>query len=444
MKKISPQTITGQRGINLIERKVLEMGWIWHQRGIDAGIDGHIEIRHEKTGEVTNLLIQVQSKATVIDNLAQGRDNFTYLCEEKDIDYWLKSNVPVILIFSNLPTEQAFWISIKDYFGVVSKRLSRRASFRIPEDIFDRTAMDKLAQLAVPLNSGIVFSPRAKVETLVSNLLEIASYPQTLFSAPTHVRDRGELRNYFRDHEWHPGNEWELNDKRIFSFIDIRGSKWSELCDTSKVTLSASTDTANSENEDERWLFTKLLYKCVDAMLRRRGVRYDKNSKTHYFNATKDLSARKIIYHSTSKEVTREVFRPYMSKKNPSEVSYYRHSAFQGKFTRVNNVWYLKVTPTYRFTLDGESEHPFSDRLLNGIKKLELNEALLGQLLMWEDFLSQPSSLFREDYAFLSFANLQRYEIPVGINDPFWLANDEDTEFEIGIGISNLDNLFDT
>jgi hypothetical protein len=130
-----------------------------------------------------------------------------------------------------------------------------------------------------------------------------------------------------------------------------------------------------------------------------------------------------------------------MSKKNTAEVSYYRHTAFGGKFSRLNGTWYLKITPTYRFTLDGENEHPFSDRLLKGIKGLERNEAILGQLLMWEDYLTS-SSLFMERYNLLSFGRLLRYKINVGINDQFWLSNDDEAETEIAPVLKEEDFLF--
>jgi hypothetical protein len=63
-KKVSHAEIIGEQGVNLIQRIVLEMGFVWHATKIDAGIDGYIEIRDPTTGEVTNCIIQVQSKAT--------------------------------------------------------------------------------------------------------------------------------------------------------------------------------------------------------------------------------------------------------------------------------------------------------------------------------------------------------------------------------------------
>src|SRR5215472_17244988 len=122
-KKIHRNSITGQRGINLIEKKVLEMGFVWYPSGgVEAGIDGVIEIRDSHTGEVYNNIIQVQSKATEKTFQAETHDGFDYLCEERDLNYWLQGNAPVILIVSRPDTDEIYWVSVKDYFQDLSLR----------------------------------------------------------------------------------------------------------------------------------------------------------------------------------------------------------------------------------------------------------------------------------------------------------------------------------
>jgi len=63
-KKIHRSSIVGEQGINLIQRVVLGMGYVWYPTGgVEAGIDGFIEIRDVVTGEVTDSIVQVQSRA---------------------------------------------------------------------------------------------------------------------------------------------------------------------------------------------------------------------------------------------------------------------------------------------------------------------------------------------------------------------------------------------
>ena len=45
-KKVHKSSITGQEGVNLIERVVLGMGFLWYPTGgVQAGIDGFVKIR---------------------------------------------------------------------------------------------------------------------------------------------------------------------------------------------------------------------------------------------------------------------------------------------------------------------------------------------------------------------------------------------------------------
>lgn len=100
----------------MIEKVVLDMGFVWNASTLDAGIDGVIEVRDTETGAATNCIIQVQSKATVNRFQADNEKTFEYLCDERDLAYWMGGNAPVILVCSYLSTGLSYWVSIKDYF----------------------------------------------------------------------------------------------------------------------------------------------------------------------------------------------------------------------------------------------------------------------------------------------------------------------------------------
>jgi hypothetical protein len=53
----------GDHGVALIHTRVSEMGLVWHERCIGAGIDGVIELRDRATREVANRSMLVQSKS---------------------------------------------------------------------------------------------------------------------------------------------------------------------------------------------------------------------------------------------------------------------------------------------------------------------------------------------------------------------------------------------
>lgn len=127
-------------------------------------------------------------------------------------------------------------------------------------------------------------------------------------------------------------------------------------------------------------------------------------------------------------EVTNCILQVHF-KKNSTEVAYYRHSAFEGQFIRVDSDWFLEITPTYFFTRDGYTREKFEKEHLSGIKRLEKNPAVFGQLIMWAEYLITPAQgdLFIPNYPFLQFFDqLEEFEIEVGIDDDIWLRNEDD------------------
>jgi hypothetical protein len=112
-KKIGKRDVIGDQGIALIHQIVSDMEFIWNEIHLEAGIDGVIEIRDPVTEEVTNNIIQVQSKATANPFTAEDDKGFDYYCDEKDLEYWLSGNAPVILVRSRPSTREAYWVSIR-------------------------------------------------------------------------------------------------------------------------------------------------------------------------------------------------------------------------------------------------------------------------------------------------------------------------------------------
>src|SRR5438128_1460694 len=116
-KVIHPNAVIGERGIALIAQRVWAMGYVWYPTGgVEAGIDGHIELRDPETGEAFNCVIRVQRKATSGPFQGETATGFHYICDERDLDYWLRGNAPVVLVVSRPSTDEAYGVSIKDYF----------------------------------------------------------------------------------------------------------------------------------------------------------------------------------------------------------------------------------------------------------------------------------------------------------------------------------------
>src|SRR6185503_11736461 len=121
-KTLSSQGLLGQRGINFIERVVLEMGSRWTPSGPnEVGIDGYIELFDPSSNVPLGKTLAVQSKV-VSEFLNESDEGFDFWCNRRDLDYWLQGNMPVILIVSRPALNEAYWISVKDYFGTLERR----------------------------------------------------------------------------------------------------------------------------------------------------------------------------------------------------------------------------------------------------------------------------------------------------------------------------------
>jgi hypothetical protein len=131
-KKLSRQVVRGQQGINLIERVVLAMHCTWTPTGAtEVGIDGYIELFDPGSQHPLGKSLGVQSK--VLATFSNERDeSFDYYCTERDLEYWLRGNLPVLLIVSRPDKGEAYWLSIKEYFNTPERIAARKAHLAKP------------------------------------------------------------------------------------------------------------------------------------------------------------------------------------------------------------------------------------------------------------------------------------------------------------------------
>ena len=428
-KKIHTNAIKGQQGINLIEAVVYDMGFVWYPTGqVEAGIDGYIEIRDPVTGVVTNSIIQVQSKATDRPFVAESGTSFEYLCDAEDLRYWIAGNAPVILIVSRPSTREAYWITIKEYFSDPVRLKSRKVVFDKTRTRFDVSCRQALINLAVPRDVGLYLAPQPKRERLYSNLLTVTYYPERLFVAETPYREAKDLWAVVRARDLDIGGEWILHDRRIYSFYDLRESPWDTLCDRGTVEDFSTEEWASASDASKRRQFVNLLNRCLIELGRSLDIAFDAKLKHYYFRATANLSARKFPYQSLMNMTSKIVFQAYLSKTQKDRTAYYRHSAFEGQFRFYDGTWFLEITPTYHFTRDGHHPDPFYEERLKGIKRLERNSAVLGQLVMWAAYLGQPTSLFSARPPMVHFGSLQTIDLNAGIHDEAWRSHEEGDE----------------
>jgi len=432
-KKLTDQQLLGEHGIALIAAKVADMGFAWRPTAtLDTGIDGEIELRDTSTGEMSGLIIKVQSKAVSrFDN--ETPETFDYFPSKRDIAYWLRHNVPVILVVSRPSTNEAYWLPVREPF---SGQSSVKFHYRKAHDRFDKSAAAALLEYARTTNPGARGYALPKKEELTSNLFPVTTLPQRLYLAETPHRTPEDVTKALAGHDI--SFEFALRNNLLLTPRDLSDPRYEFLCERGTVEDFPVSEWAMSDDPDKLRDFVRILNQCLTQFLRTSTscIRRDKESSIYYFPSKQEIQnscETKIDpggmsrgYQGSKKMTSREVVKELRNKEH-GYVMGYRHAAMFAQFSRYGDQWYLEVTPTYRFTQpDGLKTSQYASEWLKGIKRLEHNGALLGQLLMWEDVLVERNNdMFVHPYPFLGFGRLLRFELSHGLEDTAWTSNDE-------------------
>lgn len=417
------QALIGQRGVNLIERIVLDMGSRWVPSPVlDVGIDGVIELCDPTTRAALGIVLHVQSRATEERFTAETAESLEYLCQERDLDYWMQGNAPVVLVVSRPGSDEAYWVSVKDYFADAKRRAGRRVVFNKTRDRFSPGAFHDLMRTGTSREVGIYLAPPRTRERILTNLVTVRSFGDRVFVADTDYRTRGELWDALKREGYDGGGEWFAKERRLVSFLDLREPPWPKVCDRGSVDDFGVDEWAQAEDPDRVRDFVRLLNSALREKLYPL-VRFWSDEDVFAFTAGPGLRERRIR-RTGARSGGRVVFSEYVSKRSSRRVAY-RHLAFDAQFRRYGDRWYLEIVPTYLFTTDGRQVAGRNGEYVAAMKRLDRNEAVRGNLSTCVEVLTRAPGFFAGDYPYLSFGGLVELDLDVGINDQAWLAGGE-------------------
>ena len=441
-KNISRTGVTGQKGVNLIERVVLDMESLWTPSGAnEIGIDGYVELFDPATRTPLGLTLAAQSK--VMSGIGtDAKPTFIFRCAPADVEYWLAGNMPVILVVSDPSAAAAWWVSIKDYFKDWTPGSSTTVTFTKVAQRFTKDSFNELLALAAPPR-GLYLAPPRKNERLHSNLLRVDAFPNRIHVADTECRSPRDVWAVLGKSQREPDAGWVLRGKRLISFQDISEDPWTTVCERGTVECSPTSDWAESPEQERQHLFVQLLNQTLRAQLRDE-IRYWPKEGCFALMGT----PRRLSYQSLRRRSKISVISVFSRTGADGRVfEWRRHMAFRAQFRLFGNQWCLEITPTYRFTRDGYELDRFHQDRLRGIKQLEGNRAVLSSVLFWADYLRPKADLFAAAAPPIRFGDLVTFDLPVGINDQQWLS--DDPEFsnltqsqQEALALPDVDDLF--
>jgi hypothetical protein len=412
-KKVDKSAHIGDAGIALIHTRVSAMGHVWHPRGLDAGIDGSIELRDPGSGEVSNCHIQVQSKASDRDFPGETASKFHYIVDERDLEYWMQANTPVILICSHPRSAEAWWVHVQSYFDDPARRADRRVDFTKTTMAFDDDISDRLFAVADPHGQAHTLVAEHREETLVSNLLPV-DLPEQYWSYPTRLKDTGHVYRVQRESGKAYRHDFVLKGGRLLAWAPVDGTALAAAV-SGEPGIVPTGELMDGNDDSERqlvWMLNAALRQDVAS-----DCDFHRKRQMLYFRATEDLKPRRV---RTGGKHLRTVFKAHAKKADPSQVAYYKHSGLRWQFMNLEGAWFCSVTPDYFYSYDGKKESRYTASYLSGIKKLERNASVFGETRMWSKYLSFEPDLLDDRERILDFGRLESFRVERGITDELW------------------------
>jgi hypothetical protein len=269
----------------------------------------------------------------------------------------------------------------------------------------------------------------AEAEEAFANLIPLRHFPDTVYIAPALSKTRQQswlLLNQGasgKSADYVPGAR-ALHEGNLYSFVDPERSRLKTIIDVGGLDQFNTQEWAFSDNENKRRLFVHLLNAALREDLWSQGVRYHGDQEVYAFIGRPDEPSRRLKYANLKVHSTTTVVSHYETKpKSGRSYKYLRHAAFQGRFRRLGDQWYLEITPTYRFTRNGKNLDRYHENRLAGIKRIERNRSVLSQLLIWQAVLRAPWT--RADRSrLLEFAPLVSFRFSSGVDEACLTALD--------------------
>ena len=149
MKKLRTRKhIIEDLGLNHIERQILLSGNILKRnQGYDYGYDGTIDT-FDEIGQTDNLSFLIQLKSTDFIQSSDEKAGFIVDLSKRDLELWLKSQLPVLLILYDAQSEIAYFVDLQTYFNenrLLLKNVRKFVRIFLPsKSVFNKMSIQEL------------------------------------------------------------------------------------------------------------------------------------------------------------------------------------------------------------------------------------------------------------------------------------------------------------
>ena len=282
-KTYSKSDQIGEEGQRFVALTVTRLGHIWHDRRVDHGVDGAIELVDPVGRSASNVHVMVQSKATAGRFPAETETSFHFLLDAADIAYWCGGSNRVIVVCSRPKDGDIWWAPVDRAKPPPPGRKAWRLDFDKSRDRLDKNAAGRLLSWATHDPSGLAVSGRQRrTERLETNLLRIEDLPPEIFFGPTwqpNVRQLGPAlrdRRYFR-------SDWIVRGGVVYSFARPERGGLGDFLDDGYETID-TIEWAHSKDIDTLSMFADLLRQALREQ-EHHNLRYHSSKRLFVFRA---------------------------------------------------------------------------------------------------------------------------------------------------------------
>jgi Domain of unknown function (DUF4365) len=419
MKKISSQSAIGEAGVALVAMRVSEMCHQWHPTsGIDSGIDGEIEIRDPATGITRNFRIGVQVKATEGIWRSETEHGFLYRVKPVDVEFWMSSNQPVLLVCARPKKGEAYWRNVQEWAVDPKRRAKGLIDFDKRRDSFDASAAARFFSLDAKDGAAVEPpGPEPRSEPVKSNLMPVCFDTEVISSIATPSEDQKEIFELALAAGVAHGDVI-LRGGRLWTLGEFESGYLKAIGAQSRVRREKLAQWALSGDRSRQAHLAELLRRSLLDRLHR-DLRWYQPRRIAYFRLWKEGEGRRFAW--AGRRSGRTVVLPRWSLKHEG-LSGYRHDGAELTFRTLGGAWYMTVVPTYLFTLDGAKVSSFHSEALKKMKSIDRAAAVSQQLRMWESLFMRPARVEEADAPLPSFhlAGLVELSAPVTPPEGAW------------------------
>ena len=434
-KTYSKSDQIGEEGQRFVALTVTQLGHIWHDRRVDHGVDGAIELVDPVERSASNVHVMVQSKATAGRFPAETETSFHFLLDAADVAYWVGGSNRVIVVCSRPKDGDIWWAPVDRAKPPPPGRKAWKLDFDKSRDRLDENTAGRLLSWTTHDPPGLAVSGRQRrTERLETNLLRIEDLPPEIFFGPTWQPDVRQLGPALRDRGYYR-SDWIVRGGVVYSLARPERGGLGDFLDGGCETID-TIEWANSKDTDTLSMFADLLHRAVREQ-EHHYLRYHSSKRLFVFRGPRDGQGN-VRMKVTPNKPGRTVFQRYYKDDECTEPQDCRHYAASLRFVHTDVGWAAEINLTYHFTFDGYRDLPWGEDRVKGMKRLEKNAAVRGLVQFWAEYLARPLELGERDRPLL-FGDLITLQVDIGINDKDWnLPSNEETIDVSGFGQQEL------